>query len=230
VTGTVNGVAQPTATMNVTIEPRDWSQMTVQVSSTSVRNGSDPAISLQTEPRRPQDLGSTWFSPRTWTLAEATDDNFDGGPNHGIAYVSSWPIRSLVGEIVLNTDAMALGSAFSQLQDTRRRAPGSSSVLCSSGAIPGLQAKVDAHEHTHVQVVQSYVAQHTSGFASQIEALTGDRAGALEVRWRAIAEALSNAASDESKRIVDDPDGPYLTKPAEANGRPCNLSFFPSGS
>lgn len=219
---------EQTASIDISVLPRDWSDQRVSLAVRPAPAGHDRT--LHPRPRGDRDLGGTVFQASALRAVV----EIEGGPNRGLGYLSSVPF-AVEALLVLNDVALRRGSEFYELQDPDR--PGAKSAQagrswCTRSTVPGLASQVLPHEGSpyddggsHTSAYQRELDSRVSGAAAQLESIVSESPEQMEAAYVGTLAEIHAAAADAA-RAVHDPGADRWLAPVDANGAPCTLRFF----
>jgi hypothetical protein len=224
VTGTVNGQGPQTASAQVSVKDRDWSQTTLTFIVRELQNGADPRLTLPSDIEFAHDLGASDFfqtANASDPLPEPTADVREG-PNRDLSYYKelSFPVYAYM---VLNSAQMTRGSSFYEAQPSENGTGGATSLggmnWCGRNVVvnqlPGL---VRSHEQRHVEVYKSAFARELAPVLIRLEHRVSTSAAQLQEEYDAAWKQIDGVARAESDAIHLLHGNPNLTTPWNSRG------------
>jgi hypothetical protein len=164
---------------------------------------------------------------RFLSAVEATTPIEDYGPNHGLSYVTTFPLRTGKLHIDVNEQALARNSDFAQLQDPDR--PGSAALedgQCHVSDVPGMKTEVSRHENLHAAKFNEAVDSHLPEHKTEIESDVHEDLNRFTLHWRQVEQAWYGEAAAFSGHEVDHGPAENLFHPYNQNHHVCNLRYF----
>jgi hypothetical protein len=231
VTGTVNGQGPQTASAQVSVTDRDWSQKAPVFTVQEIRNGGDSRLTLRAAVADASDLGRSDAFP-TRSPADLPPEpvaEVIGGPNDGLSYFKDLSFH-VYAYYVVNDAALSRGSSFYEAQPSENGTGSNSSLgginWCGRSVVTNqLPQLVRAHELKHIEIYRSAFTRGVGNVLRSLEPRVSTSGADLDSDYDAAWAGLDKTARSESRAIHQQRGNPNTTTPTNTRGE-CALKNY----